>query len=684
MTGPVAIIQARMGSTRLPGKTLADIAGKPMLWHVVQRVRRAKEIVRIIIATTNNGQDDLIAEWALAEGLDCYRGSEHDVLDRYYQAARTLSADTIVRVTPDCPLLDPPVIDRVVQEYLQGSCDYASNTLTYTYPEGLDVEVLSFQALEKAWQEATKPSEREHVTPYIRNHPDLFRIRDVRGPYQCGAFHWSVDEPADMEFVRAVYRHLYREGAVFGLEEVLALLKIHPDLASLNPGAEINTGYQKSLQDEAAAEGMPSLKRSLEYLARAERVIPGASQTFSKSWTQFSRGVNPVFADEAQECILVDVDGNRYIDYSMGLCPVILGYNHPVVNEAVIAQLRKGISFSLPHRLEIELAEELVRLVPCAEMVRFGKNGSDATSAAVRVARAYTGRDHVVSCGYHGWQDWYIGTTTRSGGVPKSVRELTHTMPYNDLPALEGLLELHRGEIAAVIMEPVGVVPPAPGYLEGVRDLAHRHGALLIFDEIVTGFRMHLGGAQAYFGVAPDLAAFGKSMGNGMPIAAVVGRRDLMAVFNDIFFSATFGGETLSLAASLATIRYLETHNVINTLWRRGAKLKEGVERLIQEFDLQDMLEIQGYPVRTVVNCLDGRGCDPWVVKSFIQQESAPRGLLFSGSHNMSWAHTEEIIERTLQIYRDVFVLVAGAARPGEDLRSRLRGQVVQPVFRKA
>ena len=661
-----------------------DIAGHPMLWHVVTRVRRSAHIGQIVLATTRKDEDDVLAEFANTYGLGLHRGEENDVLDRFYQAAVAHRIDHIVRVTPDCPLHDPKVIDAVVSEYLRGDCDYASNTLTYTYPEGLDVEVFSFGALERAWKEARKPSEREHVTPYMRNHPDLFRIRDVRGPYQCGAFHWSVDEPADMDFVRAVYRYLYREGGFFGLDDVLALLKDHPDLASFNAGVEINAGYRKSLNEDVSATAPLSFKRSLECLERAERVIPGASQTFSKGWTQFSRGVNPVFAEEADGCMLTDVDGNRYIDYSMALCPVILGYNHPVVNEAITSQLRKGIIFSLPYLLEIELAEELVRLVPCAEMVRFGKNGSDATSATVRVARACTGRDHIVACGYHGWQDWYIGTTTRFLGVPQSVRALTHTMPYNDLPALERLLESHRGEVAAVVLEPVGVVPPAPGYLEGVRDLVHRHGALLVFDEIITGFRMHLGGAQAYFGVVPDLAAFGKSMGNGMPIAAVVGRRDLMAVFNDIFFSTTFGGEALSLAASLATIRYLEERRVIDILWQRGAELKEGVERLIREFALQDMLEIQGYPVRTVVNCLDGKGYDLWVIKSYLQQECAQRGLLFSGSHNMSLAHTGEIIEQTLQVYREVFARLAEAVTRREDLRARLRGAVVQPVFRKA
>ena len=428
-----AIIQARMGSRRLHGKTLAPIEGYPMLWHVLERVRRSTYINQIILATTSSPQDDVLADFGRDFHVEVVRGDEFDVLDRFHQAAVVHRVETIVRVTPDCPLLDPKVIDLVIAEYLHNHCDYASNTITYTFPEGLDVEVFSRGALERVWKEASKYSDREHVTPYIRNNPDRFQIREVRGPYQCGQFHWSVDEPADLEFVRAVYRNLYAKEPRFGLDEVLALLREKPELAALNAGVEINAGYRTSLRTDVVPNNDLCLDASIEYLDRAEKVIPGSSQTFSKGWSQFSRGVSPVFVEEGEGCVLTDVDGNKYIDFSMALCPAILGYNHPVTNEAIAVQLQKGISFSLPHRLEVELAEELVRLIPCADMVRFGKNGSDATSAAIRVARAYTGRDQVICCGYHGWHDWYIGTTTRSAGVPKAVQALSHSVPYNDL-----------------------------------------------------------------------------------------------------------------------------------------------------------------------------------------------------------------------------------------------------------
>jgi len=270
--------------------------------------------------------------------------------------------------------------------------------------------------------------------------------------------------------------------------------------------------------------------RSLEMFEKTKRVIPSCTQTFSKGWTQYPFGVSPIFLKKAEGCFVWDVDGNKFIDWPMALGPVILGHNYPPVNEAVKKQMDKGIAFSLPHCKEAELAEKLCDIIPCAEMVRFGKNGSDATSGAVRAARAYTGRDIVACCGYHGWQDWYIGTTTRNLGVPQVVREQTVTFEYNNIVSLERLFDLYPGKIACVILEPVGLVPPEDNFLEKVNEIAHKNGALVIYDECWTGFRWALGGAQEYFGVTPDLACFGKALGNGFPISAVVGVRDVMEV----------------------------------------------------------------------------------------------------------------------------------------------------------
>jgi len=426
-----------------------------------------------------------------------------------------------------------------------------------------------------------------------------------------------------------------------------------------------------------------SLARSREYFARARKVIPSCTQTFSKGPTQFVQGVAPNFLERGRGSHVWDVDGNEYVDYVMALCPIVLGYDDPDVIAAVQRQLADGVTFSLAHPLEVEVAEALAKIVPCAEMVRFGKNGSDATSGAVRAARAYTGRDVIACCGYHGWQDWYIGTTTRRRGVPAAVCELTRTFTYNDLGSLERIFTEYPGRVAAVILEPVGVVEPAGDFLQRVAAVTNANGAVLIFDEIVTGFRLALGGAQERFGVVPDLACFGKAMANGFPLSAVVGRRAIMEVFDEIFFSVTFGGEALSLAAARATMAKLHEKNVIEHLWRQGARLRDGYNALAREVGLASLTQCLGYPPRTVLTFADGAGAESLATKSLFQQEMIKRGILIAGGFNLCYAHSDDDIRRTLEACGDALAILA-RARAEDRVEASLEGPIIQPVFRSA
>ena len=680
----VAIVQARMGSTRFPGKVLEEIAGHPMIWQVVNRVRMARTVDNVTVATSTESSDRAVADFCAKEGIPCFRGSETDVLDRFYQAAKVFKADAIVRITADCPLVDPQVVDKVVSTYLQDGYDYVTNTMRYTYPDGLDVEVFSFSALEASWQEAHLPAEREHVTPYIRT-SGRFRLHNVENEVDLSSrnLRWTVDETADLEFVRAIYAQFGNGQTPFGLADVLQLLEEEPHLVEINAGKIRNEGYYKSLVEEhpMIPQSRPR-ERSQALKVKAEQLIPSCTQTFSKGPTQYVQGVAPVFLVRGQGSHVWDVDGNEYIDYPMALGPIILGHNYPAVTEAVMRQIRDGTTFSLPHPLEVEVAERLVETIPCAEMVRFGKNGSDATSGAVRLARAFTGRDIIACCGYHGWQDWYIGTTTRNRGVPKAVQQMTIPFEYNNIATLGRIFSEHPGQVAAVIMEPVGMVKPHDDFLQKVQKLSQREGALLIFDEVVTGFRLALGGAQEYFGVAPDLACFGKAMANGYPIAAVVGPQEIMELFDEIFFSFTFGGETLSLAAARATINEMEERNVIGHLWDQGQKLKDGYNVLAKEFEVDHLTECIGLPPRTVITFKDENGAESLVLKSLFQQECLKRGILFSGGQNICYSHTDADIEQTLRVYRSAMEILADAVRSG-DARKRLEGEPVQSVFRR-
>jgi glutamate-1-semialdehyde aminotransferase/spore coat polysaccharide biosynthesis protein SpsF (cytidylyltransferase family) len=678
----VAIVQARMSSTRLPGKSMAEIDGRPMLWHVVNRVRRSRLVSKVVVATTDKPADDPIAAMCQEEDILCFRGSEDDVLDRFYRAAHAHSADVVVRITADCPLIDAAVIDEIVSRYKQSDCDYVSNTFRYTFPDGLDTEVFSFRALDRAWREARKPSEREHVTPYLRT--GKFRTANVESdaPVGVGNLRWTVDHASDLEFVRGIFAVLSGDG-YFGFQDVLDLLRKRPDLAATQTETISNEGYYRSLYSQAVAGAAPqlALTNSQAWLARSRKVIPGCAQTFSKGYTQYVEGAAPIFLQRGKGCRVWDVDGNEYIDYVQGLLPNILGYANEEVDRAAAAQVAEGHSFTLPHPLEVQLAERLTQLIPCAEMVRFGKNGSDATSGAVRAARAFTGRDRIACCGYHGWQDWYIGSTTRNAGVPAGVRALTHPFRYNDVSSLEKLLGEHPGEFAAVIMEPTNFESPAPGFLQGVKDLAQRHSALLIFDEICSGFHFGLGGAQKLLGVTPDLACFGKAMGNGFPISCIVGRADVMRVFEEIFFSFTFAGEVASMAAAMKVLDILENTDALARMEANGRTLQNAFNALAKEAGLADRLKAVAHPAWSLLKFRDSDGNDSQLVKSLFQQEAVKRGVLLLATHNLSAAHDLADIHQTLEAYAEVFKTLSGWLHDPDPARF-LEGPVIQPVFR--
>ncbi|MGB8893645.1 MAG: aminotransferase class III-fold pyridoxal phosphate-dependent enzyme, partial [Pseudolabrys sp.] len=589
----VAIIQARMGSTRLPGKVLADLAGKPVLAWVVRAASAAIGVDDTIVATSTVAADDAVAAWCQANSIPVYRGSENDVLDRFVGAAKLSGADIVVRITADCPLLDPAVIAQTIRLRSMTGAAYASNVDPPTWPDGLDCEVIISEALFAAGAEAIRQSDREHVTPFVRNNRERFTAETLVAPLPgLAAERWTLDTPEDLTLLSALTARLPPDRPPSYLE-VLAVLDREPRLRDLNRKETRNAGFAASLAAEKTDTNR-RYDRSQRLIERAERVIPIGSQTFSKSSLQFPPGAAPLFLTHGDGGRAYDVDGNEYVDLVSALLPNVLGYRDPDVDLAIRRQLTRGISFSLPTTLETELAERLVRHIPCAEMVRFGKNGTDATSAAVRLARAATKRDRLILLGYHGWQDWYIGATTRNLGVPASVSALSHLAPYGDLNAIEALLNKHPGEFAAVMLEPMNTTEPPPGYLQGLKDLVHRHGTLLIFDEIITGFRWSIGGAQARYGVTSDLACFGKAMGNGMPISAVVGRADILRLMEAIFYSATFGGETLSLAAAIATIDKIERERVTERLWATGGELMNQARTRIAAAGLSDVVELTG------------------------------------------------------------------------------------------
>lgn len=659
----LAIAQARMGSTRVPGKVMRDLNGKPVLAWAIDAIRKASLVNRVCLATSTSPADDVIEAYCKENQIEYFRGSETDVLDRYYHCAKQYHADIVLRFTCDCTFLDAGVINEVIKLREMTNADYASNCYPPTYPDGLDTECFTFAALEAAWREATSPVDRDCLTQFIVRHRNRFKVVNLTCPLPgLDKERWVLDTEKDWEFCKQVADKLGRASFVY--TDIINLLDKNPHIRSINHEGIRNERFYEAL----ATERLPTrtFTESARVFKRAIQTIPTGSQTYSKSHIQFPKGHSPLYAAYGDGAYIFDVDGNRYVDLVNAICPVILGYGDPDVNEAIRRQLDNGISFSLSTELESELSELLCKHIPCAEMVKLGKSGTDVTTAAIRLARSYTGRDHVLIGGYHGWADWSVACTNRKSGIPGDVGWLSHRLEWGkkDLRIMDrGVFPEH---IAAVIVEP----NEDPEYLKWLREYCTKHGIVLVFDEIITGFRYDIGGAQKLFGVTPDLATFGKSMANGMPISALVGKRNIMEKMNspDVFYSGTFFGETLSIAAAIATIKKIERENVIAHLWRMGEYLEQHIYRLLVKHGLSTVIHQSGLAPNTKLIFSDAslEGTTKDQIRTLFMQEMTQQGILIIASNIMSYAHKQPEMDRIFKAYDETFALIAAALANGE------------------
>lgn len=696
-SGRVGILQARATSTRLPGKVLLPVAGAPMLLRQIERLHRCTRLDRLIVATSTDPSDDSIAALCADNGVTCHRGSLEDVLDRFHGAAVAAQAKTVVRLTGDCPLADPEVIDRIVEVFLAAGVDYASNTLAPTYPDGLDAEVTSFAALDRAWREARLPSEREHVTPYIYNHPEIFTVRNVAAETDLSALRWTVDEPADLDFVRAVYAELYPQNPAFSTEAVLDLLRLRPDIAALGSKAGRNEGYAKSLARDAASESGNSgnvkeknVGTGQKLWKQAKSIIPGGNMLLSKRAEMFLPDQWPAYFSKAKGCRVWDLDGNEFIDMSiMGIGTNTLGYGHPEVDAAVRATIDAGnmSTFNCPE--EVHLAERLTQLNPWADMVRFTRTGGEANAVAIRIARAATGKDKVAICGYHGWHDWYLAANLGEGknldghllpgleprGVPRELRETVLPFNYNRIDELEALLAHH--DIGVIKMEVTRNEGPRDGFLQKVRDLATRHGIVLIFDECTSGFRQTFGGIYTLYGVQPDMALFSKAMGNGYAIAAVIGRREIMESAQSTFISSTFWTERIGPTAALATLDVMEREKSWERITATGTEVKARWAALANTHGLK--INLAGIPA---LASFSFDGPNALAYKTLMTQEMLAKGYLASTLCYVCTEHTPEIVDGYFAALDPVFALIR-ECEDGRDVHSLLKGPVCHAGFKR-
>tara|TARA_Y100000816_G_C26102702_1_gene584877 strand:+ start:1408 stop:3435 length:2028 start_codon:yes stop_codon:yes gene_type:complete len=670
----VAIVQARTGSIRLPNKVMKLINGIPMIEILLKRLNKSKKLDQIVLATSEDIKNTNLVKHVQKLGFSCIQGSESDVLERYLQAAEQSRADAVVRITGDCPLVDPVLVDECIHNFKDSNVDYYSNTISPTFPDGLDVEVFRFSALKKAAKETTNPRHREHVTSYIKE-TDFFSKINHSYNQDLSKLRWTVDDPDDFDVISRVFES-FKKNIYFSWKEVLHLYNKQPELFAANSNAQRNQGE--------------IMKTGHKLWKRAKRIIPGGNMLLSKRPEMFLPNQWPTYFSKAKGCKVWDLDGKEYIDMSiMGIGTNILGYGNPEVDEAVLSTVQSGNMSTLNCPEEVYLAEKLVELHKWADMVKFARSGGEANAIAIRIARAASGRDKVAICGYHGWHDWYLSANLgnnkvldehllaglKTKGVPRNLQNTVFPFQYNRFDELEALVNNH--EIGVIKMEVERSTEPKDNFLNKVRNLATKHNIILIFDECTTGFRETFGGLHKKYSVEPDMAMFGKAMGNGYAITAVIGKREIMEEAQLTFISSTFWTERIGPTAALKTLEIMEKEKSWQIISKIGKDIRDRTKKLANHHGLK--IHCRGLPALTGFD-IDSKNSLEY--KTLITQEMLSNGYLAGNTVYVCTNHTPEIIDGYFENLDKVFKLIKECEN-GLDVKKLLKDEVCHTSFKR-
>lgn len=671
----VALVQARMGSKRLPGKVMKNVLPNyPLIKVLLERLAQSKKIDEIIVVTSLDVSSDELEKYIQALGYTVFRGSEDNVLERYYYAAKENSADIIVRITGDCPLVDAKLVDQCIDRFFENKFDYYSNTNPPTYPDGLDIEVFSFSALTRAYKEASTNFDKEHVTPYLRN-PDLFKQGSLINDIDYSQIRWTVDEQVDLDVIKSVFEY-FSPNLFFNWQDVLSLQEEQPELFVKNQNIVRNGGSNMSTGQKL--------------WVRAKDIIPGGNMLLSKRAEMFLPEKWPAYFSKAKGCMVWDLDNIQYTDMSiMGIGTNTLGYGHPEVDEAVLNVVKKGNMSTLNAPEEVYLAEKLIALHPWADMVRFARSGGEANAIAIRIARAFTGRDKVAVCGYHGWHDWYLSANLgddenlaghllpglEPNGVPKNLRGTVFPFQYNNFEQLEQLVKKH--DIGVIKMEVVRNMGPEDHFLHKVRALATDHNIVLIFDECTSGFRETFGGLHKKYGVEPDMAMFGKALGNGYAVTATIGRKEIMQAAQSTFISSTFWTERIGSAAALKTLEVMEREKSWEQITNTGLIIRERWQSLADKYELN--ISHWGLPALTGFSFNSNNSL---AYKTLITQEMLKQHYLASNCVYVCTEHTSTILDEYFGLLDPIFKTIK-ECEEGRDIRSLLESPICHGGFKR-
>tara|TARA_Y100000590_G_scaffold436911_1_gene558002 strand:+ start:152 stop:2215 length:2064 start_codon:yes stop_codon:yes gene_type:complete len=677
----VAIVQARLTSKRFPKKVIQKIGKFTIVELILKRLQKSKLIDEIVFAIPSNQKNDKLYKILRELKVNIFRGSENNVIDRFFKTAKKFNASTIVRITADAPLIDPKIIDEMISVYQTKKPDFLTNSPDNTsaippsFPDGFDVEIFSFNLLRLAKKEAFSNFYREHVTPYFR-FTGKFKKREFNFSKNLSFLKLSVDEKKDMIKIKKIYNYFY-PNILFSFRDLIK-----------------NNILEKLFKKDFKKENLlkEKIQKGQKLWSRAQRIIPGGNMLLSKNPNRFLPGAWPTYFKSAKGCNVKDLDNNMYTDFStMGVGTNILGYGHPKVDLAVKETIKNGNLSSLNCPEEVLLAEKLIKLHPWFDMVRFARTGGEANSIAIRIARAASGKDNVAICGYHGWHDWYLSTNLNSpqknnldshlikgldiDGVPKKLKNTVFPFNYGDFSKLHRLVK--NKNIGVIKMEVCRNTKPDTNFLKKVRKLANKNKIVLIFDECTTGFRETLGGLHKKINVIPDMAVFGKAIGNGYAITAVLGKKEVMEYASKSFISSTFWTERIGPTAALKTLEVMGDIKSWKTITEIGKKIQK---RWIEIFSFYNLdVSIRGIP--SLSNFIfENKNHQKY--KTFITQEMIKKGFLASNIVYPCIKHSNDIINKYFDNLDHILKVIKNCEN-GTDIRKYLKTDISSEDFKR-
>ena len=670
----LAIVQARYLSSRLPGKVLKKINNKTILEILITRLLKSKNISKIIIACSSNIMDKGIIEVSKKLKIDYFVGSEKNVLSRFYFAAKKYKFKNIVRITADCPLIDPSIVDSVVVNFFKKKVNYASNTNPPTFPDGLDVEIFKFQELKNAYKNAKSNYDKEHVTSYVVKNKNIKKF-NLKNSQDLSWLRLTLDEKDDFTVIKKVIDN-FKNKPNFNLKDIFSYYQKHKHIFSINKDIKRNEGS--------------TLITGQKIWKRAKDVIPGGTMLFSKNPDLFLPGKWPAYFSKAKGCSVWDLDNICYNDVSfMGVGTNILGYSHPDIERKVNKIVKSGTMSTLNSIEEILLAEKLVSLHPWSEMAMFTRSGGEANAVAIRIARAASGKDKVAVCGYHGWHDWYLSSNisnknnldqhlmrqTPIKGVVKNLKNTVFPFEYNNFNQLEKIVKKHK--IGIIKMEVKRNFDPKKNYLQKIRKLANDKNIVLIFDECTSGFRQSFGGLHKFYNVEPDIAIFGKSLGNGFGINGIIGKKSVMSCATSSFISSTFWTERIGPTAALETLNVMEKIKSWDQITSIGKTIKLKWKSLAKNHRLNIM--IQGLDSIPSFNFKSNNNLN---YKTLITQEMLKKNFLASNIVYCSIAHKEKILDQYFDIMDEVFRKISKIENGQKSIHDYLKTEVCMSGMR--